>query len=64
MAQAEGEYSFECPYCSETVMIALDYTAGDSQKFTCDCEVCCRPVAIKLEIEEGEVTEFSAEQES
>ena len=64
MAQAEGEYSFDCPYCAEEVTIALDYTAGDSQKFSYDCEVCCQPIAIELEIENGEVTEFSAEQES
>ena len=64
MAQAKGEYSFECPYCSETVTIGVDYTAGESQAFTYDCEVCCQPIAVKLEIEGGEVTGFSAEQES
>ena len=64
MAQAEGEYSFECPYCSETITVGLDYTAGNRQKFTYDCEVCCQPVAIELKIAGGEVTEFSAEQES
>jgi len=65
MAPVEDEYAFECPYCSETVTISVDYTAGGRQAFTYDCEVCCRPIALRLEVdpEEG-VTGFSAEQES
>ncbi|PIQ82740.1 MAG: CPXCG motif-containing cysteine-rich protein [Candidatus Omnitrophica bacterium CG11_big_fil_rev_8_21_14_0_20_64_10] len=59
----EGEYAFECPYCSAEVSIAVDYSAGRRQAFTCDCEVCCRPIAIRLEVGQGGVTSFEAEQE-
>jgi hypothetical protein len=32
-----------CPYCGETVEIALDPGGGAAQEYVEDCEVCCQP---------------------
>lgn len=32
-----------CPYCAESVEIALDPGGGADQEYVEDCEVCCRP---------------------
>ncbi|MGQ0641758.1 MAG: CPXCG motif-containing cysteine-rich protein [Gemmatimonadaceae bacterium] len=32
-----------CPYCDETVVIALDPGSGEDQEYVEDCVVCCQP---------------------
>lgn len=32
-----------CPYCSQSVEIALDPGSGNDQEYVEDCEVCCQP---------------------
>ncbi len=32
-----------CPYCGESVEIALDAGGGEHQSYVEDCEVCCQP---------------------
>ena len=32
-----------CPYCGETVEIALDPGGGAAQQYVEDCAVCCQP---------------------
>jgi hypothetical protein len=32
-----------CPYCGQTVEIALDPGSGAAQEYVEDCEVCCQP---------------------
>lgn len=32
-----------CPYCGETVEIALDPGGGAAQEYVEDCAVCCQP---------------------
>lgn len=32
-----------CPYCAETVDIAVDPGSGGSQDYVEDCPVCCQP---------------------
>ena len=32
-----------CPYCGESVEIALDPGSGAVQDYVEDCEVCCQP---------------------
>lgn len=39
----ETEANVKCPYCGETVTIALDPDGGEVQEYVEDCEVCCRP---------------------
>ena len=50
----ETSQSIQCPFCGQTVHLALDTTLA-SQQFTTDCEVCCRPLAVTVECEFGEI---------
>ena len=38
-----------CPYCGETVTIAVDEGGGPKQRYIEDCPVCCRPIEISVE---------------
>jgi hypothetical protein len=40
---AQGDAIVYCPYCGESVEIALDAGGGADQRYIQDCEVCCRP---------------------
>ena len=40
---AETDASAVCPYCNETVTIALDPGSGAAQQYVEDCPVCCQP---------------------
>lgn len=40
---ADMTASVYCPYCAETVDIALDPGGGATQEYVEDCEVCCQP---------------------
>ena len=60
----ENDVEFSCPYCGETLSLAMDSTGGRKQQFVTDCEVCCKPIVIRVEFEDGEVINFSAEAES
>jgi Cysteine-rich CPXCG len=39
----DTEASVTCPYCGETVEIALDPGSGSVQDYIEDCQVCCQP---------------------
>jgi len=41
------EESIICPYCSETITVLLDYSAGQQDYYE-DCPVCCRPIRLLL----------------
>ena len=45
---AETAASVYCPYCNETVEIALDPGGGAEQEYVEDCEVCCQPWTVNL----------------
>ena len=45
---AETTASVYCPYCNETVEIAIDPGGGASQEYVEDCAVCCRPIVFTL----------------
>ena len=36
-----------CPYCGESIEIAIDASAG-GQDYIEDCQVCCRPIVIAV----------------
>jgi hypothetical protein len=38
-----------CPYCNETVEIALDPGSGAAQEYVEDCEVCCQPWTVSVQ---------------
>ena len=46
---ADNEADVACPYCGETVSIALDAGGGSSQEYVEDCEVCCRPWLVRVQ---------------
>ena len=45
---AEDTAEVSCPYCGETVEIALDAGGGKRQEYVEDCQVCCRPWKVKV----------------
>jgi hypothetical protein len=58
----EGAYT--CPTCSEQIVVPLDRTEGESQRYVEDCPVCCNPVVIHVEFfEDDEPPRVSAESE-
>lgn len=42
-ATAETSAEVVCPYCGESVTIAVDPGGGSTQSYVEDCEVCCNP---------------------
>jgi hypothetical protein len=38
-----------CPYCGETITIAVDEGGGPTQRYIEDCSVCCRPIEISID---------------
>ena len=40
---ADLEAASVCPYCGESVTLALDAGSGESQEYVEDCPVCCQP---------------------
>lgn len=40
-----------CPYCGETIDLAVDASAG-SQRYIEDCPVCCRPMTVVLDVDD------------
>jgi hypothetical protein len=58
------ESSYVCPTCGEQIVIPLDRTGGDEQRYVEDCPVCCNPNVIQVEFfEEGEPPRVWAEAE-
>ena len=45
---ADTEAEVKCPYCGETVEIALDPGGGAEQEYVEDCQVCCRPWLVRV----------------
>ena len=62
--EPEEDCSFVCPYCSSTISVRVDLTAGQRQHFVYDCEVCCKPMSIYLEQSEDGSFIVEARQES
>lgn len=50
-----------CPYCGETVEIALDPGSGTTQEYEEDCQVCCRPWTVSLSYNADGGAEVSVE---
>ena len=39
----------ECPYCGESIEIAVDASAGP-QDYIEDCQVCCKPIRLRVRV--------------
>ena len=49
------EASYICDACGEEIVIPIDPSAGQEQKYVEDCPVCCRPNVIHVELfDDGE----------
>jgi hypothetical protein len=62
-AEIVDEASYTCDACGEEIVIPLDLSAGESQKYVEDCPVCCRANVIHVEIDEDGVATIWAEPE-
>jgi hypothetical protein len=49
--------SITCPYCWESIEIALDLSV-EEQRYVEDCSVCCRPIAIGYRAANGELVDL------
>lgn len=52
-----------CPWCGETVTLALDPGGGARQTYVEDCSVCCRPwvVTVRWDAQGGASVELARE---
>ena len=54
------EATYICDSCGEEIVIPIDPSAGDRQRYVEDCPVCCHPNVISIELDEdGEVRAWS-----
>jgi hypothetical protein len=62
--RAPDEGRYVCPTCGERIVIPLDRSGGDEQRYVEDCPVCCNPNVIRVEFfDDGEPARVSAESE-
>ena len=62
--RAADEGAYVCPTCGERIVIPLDRSGGDEQRYVEDCPVCCNPNVIQVEFfDQGEPPRVSAEPE-
>ena len=40
-----------CPYCGESVEVAVDPGGGPVQEYIEDCQVCCRPWSVRVDLD-------------
>ncbi len=45
---AETEATVICPYCHETIELAIDPGSGNQQEYVEDCEICCQPWRVEV----------------
>ena len=50
-----------CPYCGETVTLALDPHGGMAQEYVEDCPVCCRPWQVQVSYDDEGTVEVSVD---
>jgi hypothetical protein len=55
--------SITCPYCWETIEIALDLSV-EEQRYVEDCSVCCRPIVIAYRTDGATLAEINVSAES
>jgi len=39
-----------CPWCSETMEVEIDLSAGN-QTYTEDCQICCAPIVLDIRVD-------------
>ncbi len=59
---ADDSAEVVCPYCGESVTIAVDPGGGSHQRYVEDCQVCCNPWQVTVQFVDGEaIVEILAE---
>lgn len=58
------EASYICNSCGEEIVVPIDLTAGNQQRYVEDCPVCCNPNVIQVEIDpDGQPYVFSTSEQ-
>lgn len=47
--RAADEGAYVCPTCGERIVIPLDRSVGNDQRYVEDCPVCCNPNVVHVE---------------
>lgn len=47
--RSPDEGAYVCPSCGESIVIPLDRSQGNEQRYVEDCPVCCNPNVISVE---------------
>lgn len=50
-AMMNADASYVCGACGEEIVIPIDISQGDRQKFVEDCPVCCQANVIVVEVD-------------
>jgi hypothetical protein len=61
--RAGDEGAYVCPSCGERIVIPVDLSGGEEQKYVEDCPVCCNPNVIHVELFEDQTPRVWAEGE-
>jgi predicted RNA-binding Zn-ribbon protein involved in translation (DUF1610 family) len=48
--RATDEAAYTCPTCGESIVIPIDRSQGEEQRYVEDCPVCCNPNVIQVEL--------------
>jgi len=55
-SRLNDESSYLCDSCGEEIVVPIDLSAGEDQRYLEDCPVCCNPNVVSVMIyEDGEV---------
>lgn len=61
-AELATEAEVTCPYCGESVYLAIDPDGGLAQEYIEDCPVCCRPWRVHVSYDDEGAVEVSVEE--
>ncbi len=53
---ADNSVDVTCPYCGESVTVAVDAGGGSFQQYVEDCQVCCNPWQVSVRFTGGAAT--------
>jgi hypothetical protein len=55
--------TISCPYCGESIDIAVDASSGP-ETYIEDCQVCCRPIVLTISLDEdGEPVVYASSED-
>lgn len=57
------ESSYVCTYCGEEIVVPIDPSAGQEQRFIEDCPVCCHPHVLHVRLDDDGRATLHAERE-